>query len=119
MIFHGTQYCIIDGAMLSDNLVGVEFNEQSENTLQNSVIIGQSANLGNPVNCSTPYEACEPASGACSADFNYNTTAANPPLGTYRTVWSSLKTGNAAYGVVLAANTAVRFPLNTQPSAYR
>ena len=109
MVFHGSMRVIVDQVMVADSMTGVEFNEQSLNTLQNSIIIGQSANLGNPVNCSSPYLACEPVSGVCPRGFNYSSLPANPGPG-YRTVPADAKQGSARYGVVLAANTAVSPP---------
>lgn len=75
---------------------------QSFNTLQNSILMAYTANVGNPSSCTSPYGSCEPLGGDCQAGVTSLTGS-----GGLRTVYASANQGAVQYGVVLAANTAV------------
>ena len=67
--------------MLADSRMGVDFNKQSFNILSNSIIVSQSNNYGNPINCTGDFVACEPISGVWPAGEGYNTLPARPGPG--------------------------------------
>lgn len=69
MFIHETDSLIIDGAMMADNAVlSIELHQVEHCIVQNSIILGETANIGNPSQCDqqgNEYANCRAISG-CS-----------------------------------------------------
>eukprot|EP00271_Cylindrocystis_brebissonii_P003827 TRINITY_DN1506_c0_g1_i1.p1 TRINITY_DN1506_c0_g1~~TRINITY_DN1506_c0_g1_i1.p1 ORF type:complete len:1128 (+),score=190.93 TRINITY_DN1506_c0_g1_i1:577-3960(+) len=67
MFVHESDSIIIDGCMLADNVVvGIELHQVQAITVQNCIILGETANIGNPSQCSNSgngYANCKAITG--------------------------------------------------------
>ncbi|CAI5515198.1 unnamed protein product [Closterium sp. Naga37s-1] len=61
---HNTDYVVFDGFTAADNMWGVEMSQVEGIVMRNLRVVGQTANYGNPWDCTDPdSDGCAPVSG--------------------------------------------------------
>eukprot|EP00884_Botryococcus_braunii_P023034 jgi/Botrbrau1/9414/Bobra.0252s0039.1 len=99
---HGSTQLVLIDSIVADSTQNVDFGAYQAEAVRNTILMGYSANLGNPFFCDTVY-LCTPV-GSCPLGFNFRSVPSRPGPGWRTVAPTSIYTFRL--GVNLASNMA-------------